>query len=141
MTDEEHEPTDRASLPRREARTKALEALFAADVRQVGVDRVLASAGWTDAFTERLIEAVTEHRDEIDGMIRTWARGWSLERMPVVDRNVLRLGLAELVFFDDVPARVAIDEAVELVKQLSTDSSSSFVNGILAAVAKDRDLL
>ncbi|WP_370325025.1 transcription antitermination factor NusB [Euzebya sp.] len=138
---EADDPHTGAALPRHEARTRALEALFAADVRDVPVDRVLEGAGWLDEFTERLLDTVAAHRDEIDALIRERARGWSLERMPVVDRNVLRLGLAELLYVEDVPPRVAIDEAVELVKTLSTDSSSSFVNGILAAVATDRGLL
>ncbi len=127
---------------RSEARTRALELLFAADLRGVPVADLLASPdmGWIDDFTRLLVDTVAEHAESIDELITTQARGWTLERMPLVDRNVLRLGLAELLHVDEVPPKVAIDEAVELAKTLSTDSSPRFVNGILAAVARDRDL-
>lgn len=128
-------------IPRREARTRALELLFAADIRDVSVTALASDEGLVDAFTTHLVQTVVEHRLELDQMIGSHAEGWTLERMPVIDRNVLRLGLAELLYVDDVPPKVAIDEAVELAKQLSTDSSPRFVNGILAAVARERALL
>lgn len=130
-----------ASGTRREARTKALELLFAADVRDTSVEVLLGDSGWVDDFTELLVSTVVEHRLELDRLIGEQAEGWTLDRMPVVDRNVLRLGLAELLFVEEVPAKVAIDEAVEMAKALSTDSSPRFVNGILAAIARDRDLV
>ena len=130
-------------LSRTEARTRALELLFAADLRGVAVADLLEAreTGWVDGFTRLLVETVAEHAEAIDALIGTHARGWTLDRMPLVDRNVLRLGLAELLHVDQVPPKVAIDEAVELAKTLSTDSSPRFVNGILAAVARDRDLI
>lgn len=115
--------------------------MFAADIRDVSVTALASDEGLVDAFTTHLVQTVVEHRLELDQMIGSHAEGWTLERMPVIDRNVLRLGLAELLYVDDVPPKVAIDEAVELAKQLSTDSSPRFVNGILAAVARERALL
>jgi len=84
-------------------------------------------------YTVTLVEGVTAHRDEIDRLISEHAEGWTLARMPAVDRAVLRLGLYELLW-SDVPAAVAIDEAVELAKTLSTEDSPRFVNGVLGRV-------
>ncbi len=128
-------------LTRREARTRALELLFAADVREAEAGSLMDAEGWVDEFTRMLVELVTVHRATIDEVIGERADGWSVERMPAVDRNVLRLGVAELLLVDDVPPKVAIDEAVELAKHLSTDSSPRFVNGVLAAIARERGLL
>ncbi len=86
-------------------------------------------------YTVALVQGVVAHQDEIDRMLTEQARGWTLERMPTVDRAVLRLGLVELLFSDDVDDAVAIDEAIELAKSLSTDDSPRFVNGLLGAIA------
>ncbi|HUG85242.1 MAG TPA: transcription antitermination factor NusB [Euzebya sp.] len=128
-------------ITRTEARTRALEILFAADVRDGDPAMLLAEGGASDAFTEVLVDVVIQNRMTIDELITAQAEGWTLDRMPAVDRNVLRLGLAEMLYVDEVPAKVAIDEAVELAKALSTDSSPRFVNGVLAAIARDRGLL
>ncbi|WP_116715695.1 transcription antitermination factor NusB [Euzebya tangerina] len=135
------ETNDRA-LPRRDARAAALEVLFAADVRDRSAEALLGDDGsFVDDFTRYLVEVVVHYRAQIDALIEEWADGWTLDRMPVVDRNVLRLGMAEMLHIEEVPAKVAIDEAVELAKSLSTDSSPRFVNGVLAAVARDRSLV
>lgn len=128
-------------LTRRAARTRALELLFAADVRGTSATVLLGQQPWVDAFTETLVDAVVEHRLAIDQVVGQHAEGWALDRMPVVDRNVLRLGVAELLHVDEVPAKVAIDEAVELAKSLSTDASPKFVNGVLAAIARANELI
>jgi N utilization substance protein B len=128
-------------LPRREARTRALELLFAADVRGADPAVVMADAGWVDDFTRLLVDTVGGHLVELDELIGAHAEGWAVDRMPAVDRTVLRLAVAEMLHVDDVPPKVAIDEAVELAKALSTDSSPGFVNGVLAAIAKANDLL
>ena len=140
---EDSVPGSGRSMSRTEARTKALEVLFAADLRGVPAGTLLEDpeGGWVDDFTRTLVTTVADNRYDIDQLIGERAEGWTLDRMPGVDRNVLRLGLAELLYIDEVPPAVAIDEAVELAKSLSTDSSPRFVNGILAAVARDRDLL
>jgi N utilization substance protein B len=126
---------------RSKARKRALDILFEADLR--GLDAVtllaerLAGSG-TDApvpaYTVELVEGVTEHRPRIDELLSSYAEGWTLERMPAVDRAVLRLGAYELLWRPDVPDPVAIDEAVELAKTLSTDESPRFVNGVLGRI-------
>jgi N utilization substance protein B len=83
-----------------------------------------------------LVEGVEDHRAEIDALLTDHARGWTLERMPVIDRTVLRIATYELLDRPDVPTAVVIDEAVELAKRFSTDDSGRFVNGMLAAIAK-----
>lgn len=88
-----------------------------------------------DAFTERLLRAAERHREHIDGLIGEAAIGWELGRMPVVDRTVLRLAVAELLDVAETPTAVVIDEAVELASQYSTDASGRFVNGVLATIA------
>ena len=85
-----------------------------------------------------LVEGVFAHRGEIDRMISSIAEGWTLARMPAIDRNVLRLGAYELLYRADVPEGVAVSEAVELVGRLSTEESAAFVNGVLARLAKQR---
>lgn len=85
---------------------------------------------------------VDAHRQGLDKIIGDYAAGWSLERMPAVDRNVLRLGIFEVLYVDDVPDAVAVSEALALVSDLSTDDSPNYVNGILGAVVRDKaDLL
>ena len=126
---------------RSKARKRAVDLLFEADAR--GLDPVTLVAerlGSPDVppisdYTVALVEGVAEHRERIDELIAEHAEGWTLQRMPAVDRAVLRLGLYELLWADDVPAAVAIDEAVELAKTLSTDDSPRFVNGVLARLA------
>jgi N utilization substance protein B len=89
-------------------------------------------------YTIALVEGVAEHRDRIDEILAGYAEGWTIARMPGVDRAILRVGLYELLWRADVPDAVAIDEAVELAKLLSTDESPRFVNGLLARVLRDR---
>jgi len=124
---------------RSKARKRALDILFEADVRGVDPLTVLADRR-SDADPNRvlpgyaveLVEGVSARTERIDELLSTYSHGWSIERMPAVDRSVLRLGTWELLFNDDVPDAVAIDEAVELARTLSTDESPNFVNGLLA---------
>ena len=128
---------------RSKARKRALDVLYEADVRDVDplttLDerRRLAEPPVND-YTVALVEGVQAHRARIDDILGDYAEGWTLSRMPGVDRAILRLGLYELLWRDDVPDPVAIDEAVELAKSLSTDESPRFVNGVLARVLRDR---
>ncbi|MFD3547030.1 transcription antitermination factor NusB [Streptomyces sp. NPDC058655] len=127
---------------RSNARKRAFQILFEADQRGVSVREVLAD--WirharsddrqppVAAFTIDLVEGYADKVDRIDDLIVTYAVDWELDRMPVVDRNILRLGAYELIWVDDTPDAVAIDEAVQLAKEFSTDESPSFVNGLLA---------
>jgi transcription antitermination protein NusB len=128
---------------RSKARKRALDVLYEADVRgtdPVGTlaERVVLADPPVNDYTVTLVEGVSEHRARIDEILATYAEGWTLARMPDVDRTVLRLGVYELLWRDDVPDAVAIDEAVELAKTLSTDESPKFVNGVLAHVLRDR---
>lgn len=125
---------------RSKARKRALDILFESELqglpmgatlldRQANNDRPL------NDYTVRLVEGVAEHRGEIDEVIATHSTGWPLERMPAVDRNVLRIGVFELRYVDDLPVAVALSEAVSLARELSTDDSPAFVNGVLASIA------
>ena len=131
-----------ARVARRQARLRALDVLYEADVLRRDVrahlERVEADehADDIDAFARALVLGIAEHAGEIDAVIAEHARGWRVERMPVIDRNVLRLAVYELLFEPDVPAAVAIDEAVELAKLLSTEDSPRYVNGVLSGVLR-----
>ena len=121
---------------RSKARKRALDVLFESEQRGVDVletlaGRLAAADPPVSEFTVQLVEGVVAHRDRIDELLTTYSQGWSLDRMPAVDRAVLRLGTFELLWRDDVPDAVAIDQAVELARSLSTDDSPSFVNGLL----------
>lgn len=126
---------------RNKARKRAVEVLYEADLRGLDAlavlrDRVASTdAGPVRDYTVTLVEGVCEHRERIDELLVQHVEGWTLSRMPAVDRSVLRLGLFELLWSEDVPPAVAIDEAVELVKALSTDDSPKFVNGVLGRIA------
>lgn len=126
---------------RNKARKRAFQILFEAEQR--GADPVTVMADWirlarTDdrqppvtEYTMRLVEGCAAHSARIDELLSGNAVGWTLDRMPAVDRNVLRLGAYELIWEDDVPDAVVLDEAVQLAKEFSTDESPSFVNGLL----------
>lgn len=126
---------------RHEARARALALLFEADVRGRAADEILASHLESDEppppFAVELVRGVSEQRQELDGLIALHAQDWRMDRMPAVDRNLLRIGAWELLH-SDVPTAVAINEAVELAKELSTDDSGRFVNGLLGRIAQDR---
>jgi N utilization substance protein B len=92
----------------------------------------------SNPYTRELVTGVDGHRVRLDEIITDYAAGWSLERMPAVDRNVLRLGIFEVLYVDDVPDAVAVSEALALVSELSTDDSPQYVNGILGAVVRDK---
>jgi transcription antitermination protein NusB len=129
---------------RNKARRRAVEVLYEADLRSVSLATVLAdrvarvqqltpqdSDPRMGEYAIALVEGVARHIERIDSLIETYSVGWPLDRMPAVDRNVLRLGIFELLWEDEVPDVVAIDEAVGLAQQLSTDESPQFVNGLL----------
>lgn len=125
---------------RSKARKRALDVLFEADLRSVSSADVLESlearsSGPLNPHTRVIVEGVAAHADRIDDLISTYAAGWTLDRMPAVDRNVLRIGTWEILW-GDAPEGVAISEAVELVTELSTDESAGFVNGVLAQIAE-----
>ena len=131
---------------RTKARKRALDILYAADVRQITIAQSLANeaeraasepsraASWL--YAREIVDGVVDHAEEIDELITTYSQGWTLSRMPVVDRAILRIGIWEILFNDAVPHAVAIDEAVESAKTLSTDDSAGFINGLLGRIAQ-----
>lgn len=130
---------------RRKARKRAVDILFSADIAGQSLDVALAQAGsraqseperassWD--YASRIVEGVIAHAGDIDQALRATSQSWPLERMPTVDRAVLRVATWELLHNSDIPAAVAISEAVALVSELSTEASGGFVHGILAAIA------
>jgi transcription antitermination protein NusB len=124
---------------RSKARKRALDILFEAEQRRLPVLELLAermSVGEqpVPGYAAELVRGVAAHRERIDSLITENAVDWTLDRMPAVDRNILRLGIYELLWADDVPDGVVISEAVRLAQDLSTDSSPVFVNGLLARI-------
>ncbi len=127
---------------RRKARALALQALY--EVDSVGhevegvVNRLLAKGGLSEEnadFTRELVSGVIQNKEKIDLNIRSLATAWPLEQIPVIDRNILRLAIFEILFDNKVPVKVAINEAVELAKSFGSDNSSRFVNGVLGSVS------
>ena len=122
---------------RREARERALSLLYEAEVKGRSPDEVLNSLPLEpEVFVADLVSGVGRHGEELDALIRRFAKGWTIERMPAIDRNLLRLGSYELAHRADIPTGAVISEAVELAKRYSTDDSGRFVNGLLARIAR-----
>jgi transcription antitermination protein NusB len=122
---------------RSEARERALGLLYEAETKSISPQAVLdAQIFDQDELTRALIEGVAQDQTAIDGLISEHAKGWTLARMPAVDRAVLRLAICELQRRPETPTAVIIDEAVELAKRFSTDDSGRFVNGMLSAIAR-----
>jgi N utilization substance protein B len=124
---------------RSKARKRAVDVLYAADLRSRErgdqlADEVSVGQPPVNDYTVTLVEGVSAHATDIDRLIDEHAANWSLDRLPDVDRAILRLAVFELLWVDDVPDAVVIDEAVELAKLLSTDDSPAFVNGVLGAI-------
>ena len=131
---------------RSKARKRALDVLFESEQRGVDVldtlaGRIAAADPPVSEFTVELVEGVVAHRDRIDELLTTYSQGWSLDRMPAVDRAILRLGTFELLWRDDVPDAVVVDQAVELARSLSTDDSPGFVNGVLGRLLDLKPML
>ncbi|WP_130179293.1 transcription antitermination factor NusB [Cryobacterium sp. SO1] len=131
---------------RTKARKRAIDILYAADIRQTTIPQSLAMEAERAAneparmvswlYARDIVDGVVDHREEIDELIETYSQGWSLSRMPTIDRAILRIGIWEILYNDAVPHAVAIDEAVEAAKVLSTDDSAGFVNGLLGRIAQ-----
>ena len=136
---------------RTKARKRAVDALFAADLRDGMPNELLdeaerasedrSSQGEIFSYAREAVLGVLQHQVEIDDQLETYAQGWSLNRMPALDRAILRLATWEIMFNDQVPDAVAIDEAVELAKEYSTDNSAGFVNGLLGKIVSTRTAL
>ncbi len=125
---------------RHQARERALQVLFQYDIH--GKSGFWLEEFWksikadedTRAFAERIVSGVVERKQEIDAILAKYAVNWKVSRMPIVDRNILRAGLSEFFWMDDVPAKVTLDEAVELAKSFGDEEASKFVNGVLDKV-------
>ena len=136
---------------RTKARKRAVDALFAADLREehpaVLLDETYKQVedrenqGAIFDYARTIVDGVVEHQGEIDTLLETYSQGWALERMPNVDRSILRVAVWEIVYNDDIPDGVAINEAVELAKEYSTDDSGSFVNGMLTRISSTKKAL
>jgi N utilization substance protein B len=134
---------------RSKARKRALDLMYGADVRGESINQALAtesSRAMSDparatswAYAQQIVVGITEHGDEIDELIETYSQGWPLNRMPAVDRALLRIGLWEILYNDEIPAGVAISEAVESAKIHSTEDSAGFINGLLGRIAASNE--
>ena len=131
---------------RRKAREAALQILYQADVTRE--DRESQRTGSrsqsgplgeeVDPFTAELVDGTLDHLEEIDGEIGRWSEHWSLDRMGIVDRNILRFATYELLFRSDIPSSVTINEAVEIAKKFGSEESSMFINGVLDRILRER---
>ncbi|MCW2764427.1 MAG: NusB antitermination factor [Nocardioides sp.] len=131
---------------RSKARKRALDLLYASEMRRESpvdaLERAIADGeGPTNDYTGVLVRGVVEHQARIDELLSSYSEGWTLDRMPAVDRNVLRLGVYELLYAEDIPDTVAVTEAMALVRDLSTDESPPFVNGILGNILRNKSSL
>jgi len=131
---------------RSKARKRALDILFECDTRDLMPtelldERVAMADPPVNQHTVVLVRGVAENIARIDDLLSTYAQGWTLDRMATVDRNALRLGVYEVLYLDDVPDAVAVSEAMNLVRDLSTDDSPAFVNGVLGNIVRNKPAL
>ena len=123
---------------RREARERALGLEYECEQRNLRADELLGQLPVPpDIYAEALVRGVDDHREEIDALLRKYSEHWALERMPVVDRALLRIGVFELAYAPEIPTAVVISEAVELAQEYSTKDSGRFVNGLLSRIADE----
>ena len=133
---------------RTKARKRAVDLLYGADLREISLNEAIAvesaradaqpdrAASWR--YAREIVVGITEHGDEIDELIETYAQGWTIDRMPTLDRAIVRIGIWEIMFNEEVPDSVAVSEAVKMASELSTDDSAGFVNGLLGRIAQLR---
>ena len=128
---------------RSKARKRALDFLYEGDIKKADAVELFKTRGATELSQEPyvmvLLAGVAEHINRIDELIITYAQGWDMDRMPPIDRNILRIAIYEILWESSVDLQVACDEAVELAKSLSTDESSSYINGVLGRIIKLKD--
>jgi N utilization substance protein B len=128
---------------RSKARKRALDFLYEADIKKVLAADLFSARGANELSQEPyvlvLINGVAEHLPKIDELIITYAQGWDMDRMPPIDRNILRIAIFEILWAAEIDIQVACDEAIELAKSLSTDESSSYINGVLGRIIKLKD--
>ena len=135
---------------RSKARKQALDLLYETDIRGTSLVETLVArdipAKGPDArpireYTRELVNGVSDNRRKIDELITTYAQGWDMDRLPAVDRNILRLGIYESLWSSSVPTSVAIDEALDLAKELSSDDSAKYIHGVLGRIASIKDTI
>ena len=133
---------------RSKARKQTLDLLYEADIRGVSAADLLANRVVTEKgpearpireFTRDLIAGITANKRKIDELIATYAQGWDMDRLPAVDRNILRLGIYEIVWTPELSESIAIDEALTLAKELSTEESSGYIHGVLGKISQIRE--
>ena len=135
---------------RTKARKRAVDAVFAADLRKISPIELLNETASLAAdrqnqdeifgYARQIVDGVIDHHDEIDELLETYAQGWAIDRMPHLDRAILRVASWEILYNDEVPDPVAINEAVELAKELSTDESGGFINGLLSRISSTKSV-
>ena len=133
---------------RAKARKRAVDAVFAADLRKISPLSLLNDVADMAAdrqnqevifgYAREIVQGIVDKHDEIDDLLETYSQGWALDRMPNLDRAILRVAVWEILYNPDVPDAVAVNEAVELAKELSTDASGSFVNGLLSRIVSTK---
>ena len=135
---------------RSKARKQTLDLLYESDIRSSDLLELLSSRDVEEEgpearpireYTKSLIEGIHTHKRKIDELITTYAQGWDMDRLPAVDRNILRLGIYEILWSSNVPMSVAIDEALALAKELSSDDSSKYIHGVLGRIASIKDTI
>ena len=135
---------------RSKARKQALDLLYESDIRGSDLLQTLQARDVNEEgpdsrpirdYTKELVNGVAENRRKIDELITTYAQGWDMDRLPAVDRNILRLGIFEILWSTEVPISVAIDESLALAKELSSDESSKYIHGVLGRIASIKDTI
>ena len=135
---------------RSKARKQALDLLYESDIRGTELLQILLARDVVEEgpdarpireYTKELVNGVAENRRKIDELITTYAQGWDMDRLPAVDRNILRLGIFEILWSTEVPISVAIDESLALAKELSSDESSKYIHGVLGRIAGIKDTI
>jgi len=133
---------------RSKARKQSLDLLYEADIRKVDLLQLMTERDLLDEgpdarpireFTRELISGVSEHKRKIDELITTYAQGWDMDRLPAVDRNILLLAIFEIVWSSELPDAVAIDEALTLAKEISTEESAGYIHGVLGRIASIKE--
>ena len=128
---------------RSKARKRALDFLYEAEIKKVKAIDLFKSRGASELSQEpyvfTLLTGVAEHLLKIDELITTYAQDWDMDRMPAIDRNILRIAIYEILWVEEIDLKIACDEAVELAKSLSTDESSNYINGVLGRIVKLKD--
>ncbi|CAB4855552.1 unannotated protein [freshwater metagenome] len=128
---------------RSKARKRALDFLYEAEIKKAKAVDLFLSRGASELsqepYVQVLLSGIDEHLVKIDELITTYAQDWDMDRMPAVDRNILRIAIFEILWVAEVDLKIACDEAVELAKSLSTDESSNYINGVLGRIVKLKD--